>query len=146
VAGSFIFNALIALSRIPDFAAAFIAGLPVPPIGILIAILLFFLILGCFMSGIAILFLTMPTIFPITVAMGWDPIWFGILFIHVYEIGMLTPPFGITLFATKSAVPDVSMGDIIWGILPFVLADLIVLSILITFPQIALFLPSTMMK
>lgn len=144
--GAFVYNALFAYSRIPDMGAEFISGLPVPPIGILIAIMIFYIILGTFMDGVAILFLTMPTIFPITVAMGWNPIWFGILFIHVYEVGMITPPFGITLFATKSAIPTASMEEMIRGIVPFLVADMVSLALLISFPAIALFLPSVMIK
>lgn len=142
--GAFLFNALFALTRLPQMSANFISALPVSPIGILIAIMVFYIILGTFMDPIAMLFLTMPTIFPIAVAMGWNPIWFGILFIHVYEIGMITPPFGLTLFATKAVVPDVSMEDIIRGIVPFLLADIVVLALFITFPDIILFLPNTM--
>lgn len=144
VVGAFIFNGMVAISRIPDISAELIAGLPIPPLGILIVILFFFLLLGTFMDGIAMMFLTMPTIYPIVVAMGWDPIWFGILFIHVYEMGMITPPFGLTLFATQAVVPDAKTKDIMYGRVPFIISDLCVLTLLISFPKIATFLPSLM--
>lgn len=145
VAGSFIFNAMLAVSRIPNIGAEFIAGLPFPSIWILITIMIFYILLGTFMDGLAILFLTMPTVLPIVLAMGWNPIWFGILFVHVDEVGQITPPFGITLFATKSVLPDVSMADIMRGVMPFLMADSVVLALLIAFPQIILFLPNTIM-
>ena len=106
--------------------------------------MIFYIILGCFMDGIAILFLTMPTIFPIVVKMGWNPIWFGILFIAVYEMGMITPPFGITLFAVQAVVPYVETREIILGRVPFIISDACSLAILLLFPQIATFLPSLM--
>ena len=143
-AGAFIYNALVAVSRIPDMSAEFISSLPLPSIGILIAIMIFYLILGTFMDGAAILFLTMPTIFPIVVSMGWDPIWFGILFIHVYEMGMITPPFGLTLFACEAVLPNVNAREIMIGRVPFIFSDLCVLTILICFPQIALLIPGLM--
>lgn len=143
-AGAFIYNALIAVSRVPDVSADFISSLPLPSMGILIAIMIFYIILGTFMDGIAILFLTMPTIFPIVISMGWNPIWFGILFIHVYEMGMITPPFGLTLFACQAVLPHVDSRTIMYGRIPFIISDICVLSILLTFPQIATFLPSLM--
>lgn len=143
-AGAFVYNALIAVSRIPNMSADFISSLPLPGIGILIAIMIFYLMLGTFMDGAAILFLTMPTIFPIALSMGWDPIWFGILFIHVYEMGMITPPFGITLFACQAVLPHVDSRAIMLGRVPFIISDLLVLATLIAFPQISLFLPGLM--
>lgn len=125
-------------------SAEFISSLPLPSIGILIVIMIFYLMLGTFMDGVAILFLTMPTIFPIVISMGWDPIWFGILFIHVYEMGMITPPFGLTLFACQAVLPHVDSRAIMLGRVPFIISDVCVLAILISFPQIALVLPSLM--
>ena len=142
--GAFIYNGLIAVSQLPDVSAAFISSLPLPSMGILISIMIFYLILGTFMDGIAILFLTMPTIFPIAVSMGWDTIWFGILFIHVYEMGMITPPFGLTLFACQAVLPSVDSKAIMYGRIPFIFSDICVLALLLSFPQIATFLPSLM--
>ena len=144
VVGAFLFNQMLVISHIPDMSTLFIAGLAVPPMVILIGFMILFLILGCFMSGIAIMYLCMPTVYPITIAMGWNPIWFGIIFISVYEIGMITPPFGITLFAAKAAIGDISMETIIRGIGWFLVCDMVRVALLIAFPQIALFLPSTM--
>jgi len=144
VVGAFLFNQMLVISHIPDMSTLFIAGLAVPPMVILIGFMILFLILGCFMSGIAIMYLCIPTVYPITIAMGWDPIWFGIIFISVYEIGMITPPFGITLFAAKAAIGDISMETIIRGIGWFLVCDMVRVALLIAFPQIALFLPSTM--
>ncbi len=144
IVGSFLFTYMFAASRVPVLGAEWVGGMEWPPMMILLLILAFYIFLGTFMPPVAMLFLTMPTIFPITVALEWDAIWFGILIIHVIEMGMITPPFGLTLFATKAVVTDVSMKDIIKGVIPFFYANLVVLAILITFPIIATYLPGTM--
>jgi C4-dicarboxylate transporter DctM subunit len=144
IACAFIFNSMVAVSQLHQLAVTFVTGLPIPPLGILICIMVLFLILGTFMSGLAILFLTMPVLFPVVLSMGWNPIWFGCLFVQIHEMGMITPPFGITLFAVRASLPEISMQDILKGILPFNIADCIVLGLMIAFPQISLFLPNTM--
>ena len=144
IACAFIFNSMVAVTQLHMMAVEFVTALPIPPMGILICIMVLFLILGTFMSGLAILFLTMPVLFPVVISMGWHPIWFGCLFVQIHEMGMITPPFGITLFAVRASLPDVSMQDILRGILPFNIADCIVLGLMIAFPQISLFLPNAM--
>ncbi|MFH1651930.1 MAG: TRAP transporter large permease subunit [Chloroflexota bacterium] len=142
--GALIFNNLLAVSRIPAIAADYISALPVPPLVVLLAIMAMYIFLGMFMEGPSMLFLTMPTIFPIAQAMGWNPIWFGILYMMIAEVGMITPPVGATLFGTKSSLPDVTMAEIYRGIIPFFFADIVVLALLIAFPQISLLLPGLM--
>jgi tripartite ATP-independent transporter DctM subunit len=144
VVGAFIFQKMLAVSTIPVISAEFVANLPIPPIGILITIMLFYIMLGTFMDGPAQLFLTMPAIFPIVQTMGWNPVWFGILYMMVSEMGMITPPSGATIFGTKSVLPDVNLMDIYRGVIPFFLADLVILAILIAFPMITLLIPNIM--
>ena len=88
--------------------------------------------------------LTLPIIFPTILSMGYDPIWFGIIMVVLVEIAAITPPFAINVFVMKSALPDVPTGTIIRAIMPFILAYIPMLAILIAFPQIALFLPNRM--
>lgn len=140
--GSFLYNTLLTYSRLPNMAVELLTGLSIPPAGILAGILILWLILGCIMPPLAVLFLTMPAVFPLTVAMDWNPIWFGILYVATTEIGCITPPFGLTLFAAKASLPDVSMDTIIRGSLPFLIPEMVVLVLLVIFPQIALFLPN----
>lgn len=144
VMGAFMFNYQFAVSRLPFIAADYIAALPYSPIVILLAIMLLYIILGAFLDTAAMLFLTLPLIFPIVTALGFNSIWFGILIVQNCEIGMITPPFGLTLFATKSVIPGMSTTDIIRGAMPFLLPLMVQLALLIAFPQIALFLPSLM--
>lgn len=144
IIGAFLFSYQFGITRIPMVTADFIGGLSVPPIVILVLIMIMYIVLGTFMDTLAMLFLTLPIIFPSTQVIGLNPIWFGILVVHVCELGMITPPFGVTLFAIKAAIPDLDTGTLFRGIVPFFFADIVTLIILILFPQIALFIPNLM--
>ncbi|MBI2491073.1 MAG: TRAP transporter large permease [Candidatus Rokubacteria bacterium] len=142
---AFIFGYFMAVTLLPQKLAALLTSLPLPPLGVLVAIMIVYIVLGAFMDMLSIMFLTVPVIFPTILALGFDPIWFGVLMVMVIEMGMVTPPFGINLFVVKGTVPDVSLNDIIAGIGPFVVAQAVTLALYIAFPQIALFLPNTML-
>ncbi len=121
-----------------------IISMPVPPLVILLAILLMYIILGCFMSGLPVIVMTLPITFPIIMALGYDPIWFGIIIVMLNETGMLTPPVGVLLYALHGLQPDRPFSEVAWGVIPFVLVILVAMVILIAFPQIAIWLPSLM--
>ena len=89
--------------------------------------------------------LTLPIIFPAIVSLGFDPIWFGILLIYLSELAMITPPFGLHLFVLKGIFQDAEMNEVIFGAVPFIMAAVVILFILIAFPEIALWLPSQML-
>ncbi|MCJ7593646.1 MAG: TRAP transporter large permease subunit, partial [Desulfobacterales bacterium] len=117
-------------------------GLPLPPILIVVTMQLVLLIMGCFMDLFSIMMITVPIFFPIIKFLGFDPLWFGILFLLNMEIGPQTPPFGLELFVMKGvAPPDISMGDIYKAALPFILIDIFMLGLMILFPGLALWLP-----
>jgi len=114
--------------------------------GFLVLMVLMYLVLGMFIDPLSMLVMTVPFIFPVVVGYGLDPIWFGIVLTKLIEIAVITPPVGLNLFAVVSASEGrVSIGDMYFGILPFVALELVVLLALILFPQISLFLPQTMM-
>ncbi len=138
------FGNFLALSRLPIVIADFITKLPVPPIGIVIFIMLVYIPLGCVMEVIAMLALTIPIFFPIIVALGFDPIWFGVLVTLVSELAMITPPVGLIVYAVKGVIPDMTMPEIFAGVMPFVLTMIAVLFVLIFFPQISLYLVGLM--
>jgi tripartite ATP-independent transporter DctM subunit len=142
---AFIFGYFMAVTLLPQKLAAWLTSLPIPGLGIIIVIMLVYVILGAFMDMLSVMFITVPIIFPTIVALGFNPIWFGILMVQVIEMGMITPPFGINLFVMKGTVPDVPFNEIIAGIWPFVVAQLVTLGFLIAFPDIALFLPDKML-
>ena len=92
------------------------------------------------------LLLTLPVIFPAVVALGYDPIWFGIILVKLVEIGLVTPPIGLNCFVVKGAYPDIAIEDVFRGIWPFVLADLILIAVLVAQPGIVTFLPNAILN
>lgn len=137
-------NPFLALSQIPDALGAFLNSVSHSPLVVLSLILLTYMILGCFMEGFAMLVLSMPIFFPVIQQLGLDPIWFGVLVVLTLEMGLISPPVGVNVFIVKSVAPKVPLGDIFRGVVPFWIAMLVTLAILVAFPQIALYLPNTM--
>jgi tripartite ATP-independent transporter DctM subunit len=144
IVGILIFVRFLAITRVPYDIGEFLAGLPVPPVVILIGILLLYLVLGAFMDAIGMLLLTLPIIFPLSQSLGFDPIWFGILVVIMCEIGLLTPPVGLNIYVVKGVAPHIPLEDMFRGVIPFVLTMFVVIALLVAFPQIVLFLPNTM--
>ncbi|MWD27153.1 TRAP transporter large permease subunit [Aquicoccus sp. SCR17] len=139
-------NPFLALSHIPDYIGTVLEGLPFPAVGILIVILLCYLVLGCFLEGFAMLVLSMPIFFPVITDLGLDPIWFGVLVVLTLEMGLISPPVGVNVFIVKSVARDVPLGRIFAGVIPFWIAMVVTLGLLIAFPQISLVLPNTMIN
>jgi len=122
---------------------SYITGLEVSPWIVLIMMQLSFFVLGMFMDDIAILFLCMPIYIPIIKALGFDPVWFAILYVVNMQMAFLTPPYGVNLFYMKAVAPkSVSIGDIYLSVIPFVAIQLFGLILLMLFPQLVLFLPN----
>lgn len=144
IIGAMIFSTFLTVSTIPSGLAASVAGLPVPPIVILLAVLLFYIILGAFMDIISGLLLTLPVTFPLVMDLGYGPIWFGVMTVLIFEIGLVTPPVGLNVFVVQGVAPDVPIFTIFRGIIPFFFAMLFCVALLIVFPKIATFLPSVM--
>jgi C4-dicarboxylate transporter DctM subunit len=145
IACSFIFSYFLSISRIPFNISEFLTQLPVSPLAILIGVMVFYLFLGMFIDMVAGMFITLPIIFPAMVSLGFDPIWFGVLIVMQCEIALITPPFGINLFIVRGVIEDVELMDVIRGVIPYLLVDIIVLALYVAFPQIALFLPQRML-
>ena len=142
--GAHIFIPFMALSGIPRDLAGFLIGLNLGDLGILVVILASYVVLGTFLEGFAILVLTLPIVFPLIVELGYSPIWFGVVMVIVLEMGLISPPVGVNVFVVKGIAEDVPMRKIFVGILPFWLAMIVALAILVAVPEIALFLPNTM--
>ena len=106
--------------------------------------MLMYLVLGCLMDALAMIILTVPIIFPVIIALGFDPIWFGVLIVMTVELGLIHPPVGMNIFVIKSVVEDVKISTIFYGVLPFIVTDSCALQSLIVFPIIALYLPKHM--
>lgn len=142
--GAHVFSPFLALSQIPQALSDILLGLDIGRIGVLLIILAAYIVLGTFLEGFAMLVLSLPIIFPLIVELGFDPIWFGVVVVITLEMGLISPPVGVNVFVVKSMAEDVPMQQIFWGILPFWLAMLACLIVLIIFPEIATFLPNTM--
>jgi TRAP-type mannitol/chloroaromatic compound transport system permease large subunit len=111
--------------------------------GALAFMLFVLLLLGMVLDPVGIMLITLPVFLPVVKSYGWDSIWFGVIFIIMMEIGYMTPPFGFNLFYLKAvAPPEVTMGDIYWSVIPYVLVTFVGVFILIIFPEIALYFPN----
>jgi C4-dicarboxylate transporter DctM subunit len=139
--GALIFNAFLARSTIPMELAGWVSGLGLPPVSVMVIIIVVYLILGCFIDAMSMILLTIPIFFPVARALGFDPIWFGIIIVLVVEMAMITPPVGMNVYVISGITRDVPMGTIFKGIIPFVIIEACFVALLITFPQIVLFLP-----
>lgn len=112
----------------------FMSDLGLSPIWTLFAVIVFYIILGCFMETLSMMIATIPIIAPIVFAAGFDPIWYGVVMMILVELAMITPPIGINLYVVQGIRPTGGIGDVIVGTLPFVLAMFVMLALLIVFP------------
>ena len=142
--GAKLFTPFLAITDIPASLAALLKDLEMPRLGVLAIILFVYVILGMFLEGFSMLVITLPIVFPIIKTLGYDPIWFGVIIVIVLEMGLISPPVGINVFVVKGIAKDVPMGQIFVGILPFWAAMIVCTIILIAYPEIALYLPNTM--
>ncbi|NEW89236.1 TRAP transporter permease [Rhodopseudomonas sp. WA056] len=142
--GAICFGYFLTITQTPQHITEFLTGLGIGPYGVLALILVMYLVLGCVMDAMAMVILTVPIVFPLITALGFDPIWFGIVIVMTVELGLISPPVGMNVFVIKSVIKDVSMSTVFKGVAPFVITDLIRLMILIAFPIIAVWLPMRM--
>jgi C4-dicarboxylate transporter DctM subunit len=142
VAGAIVFGHFMAVTGMPAFISDFVGNLPIHPLAVMGLIVLMYLIAGCFMDSLALIMLTVPILFPLVIKLGFDPIWFGVIIVLVTDMGVITPPVGINVFIIKGVAPEVPLGKIFKGTLPF-LGGMIVMTILVMFfPLLATWLPS----
>jgi len=142
--GALIFGYFLSVSRLPYELADAVSALPVNRYVVLIIILIFYLFLGAVMDSLAMMLLTVPIFFPLILAMDFDPIWFGIIIVRVCEIGLITPPVGLNVYIIRGVAGEVPMQTIFRGIVPFLIADICHVALLVTVPQLSLFLPGFM--
>ncbi|WP_370231095.1 TRAP transporter large permease [Salipiger bermudensis] len=137
-------NPFIALSHLPAEVSRMLVAFDLGTYGTLILILAIYLVLGCFLEGMAMLVLTLPIFMPVILSLGIDPIWFGVLVVLTLEMGLISPPVGINVFIVKSVARDVPLSEIFWGVIPFWCAMLLTLGLLVALPQLSLWLPGMM--
>jgi C4-dicarboxylate transporter DctM subunit len=145
--GALIFNVFVAASTIPYVLSEFIGNMALPPMAILIMVLVLYFFLGCFLDVAAMTVLTIPIFFPLVVDLGFNPIWFGIVFVRMAEIAMITPPIGMNTFVIAGVVRgmDIEMETVFKGIIPFLVADFLHITLLILVPPLTLYLVGLMM-
>src|SRR3970040_1360508 len=142
--GVLIFVRFLGFAGLPEAFAQWVVSLDVPPIMVMICILLFYVILGMFMDAIGMLLLTLPVVYPAVIALGYDPIWFGIVVVKMAEICLITPPIGLNCFVVNGVRPDIPLTTVFRGIMPFFVADVVTVGLFLAFPQIILCVPQLM--
>jgi tripartite ATP-independent transporter DctM subunit len=142
--GVLVFVRFLGFAGLPEAFASWVTTLPLPPVLIIIGILLFYVVLGMFMDAIGMLLLTLPVVYPAVIALGYDPIWFGIVVVKMAEICLITPPIGLNCFVVNGVRPDIPLTDVFKGIAPFFLADVATVGVFLAFPEVITWLPRTM--
>ena len=142
--GTLVLNQFINVSGLPRAVMDTIEYFGIGPAGTMALICVIYLLLGIVVEGIGMIFLTVPLFLPVVQAMGFDLIWFGVIVVIAVEISLIHPPIGLNAFLMKTLAPEVPLGVIFRGLAPFVVAQIVVLLLIMMFPQIALFLPSLM--
>jgi tripartite ATP-independent transporter DctM subunit len=140
--GVLIFVRFLGFAGLPEAFAEWLIGLPFPPVVIMIGILLGYAVLGMFMDAIGMLLLTLPVVYPAVIALGYDPIWFGIIVVKMCEVCLITPPVGLNCYVVAAVRPDIPLGDVFRGIFPFFLADAATIGLFLAFPEIVTWLPN----
>lgn len=142
--GAAIFNFFIETTQLPQLLVQAVNTSGLPALAIIILIIACYVVLGCFMDALSMILLTVPFVFPVVKALGFDPLWFGIIIVSVTEIGLITPPIGMNLFVIVGVAKDLKSSSVIRGVVPFIICDIVRVILLVAFPIICTWLPSTM--
>jgi tripartite ATP-independent transporter DctM subunit len=142
--GALMFSEFVNITTMPADLKAFVTRFELSPMLVVAAISAIYVLLGTAMEELSMVLLTIPVFFPVVVHLGFDPIWFGIIIITVVEIGLISPPVGMNIFVLKTLLPEVPTGTVFSGVMPFMVADVVRLAILLLFPWLSLWLPSLM--
>ncbi len=142
IAGATIFGKFMAITTIPSMLAFWVAELAWPPFWVMVVICLMFFVAGCFIDAMALIMITIPIIYPVVLDLGYNPVWFGVVIVLISQIAVITPPVGVNVFVTKGIVPDIPIETIFRGTLPFLLALIFMLALVILFPNLVLILPN----
>ena len=142
--GAFIFNYFCAASRLPTVLAQWVAGMALPPEGIMVVVIVIYLVLGCLMDAPSIQMLTTPIFYPVVMSLGFDPIWFGVIQCRLLEVGLITPPMGMNVYVVAGLDKSIPMTTVFRGISWFLIMDVVTLAMFVVWPRIITFLPSLM--
>jgi tripartite ATP-independent transporter DctM subunit len=142
--GAMILGKFLAVTRLPFDLVEIVMNLNVNRYVVLFFIIVVYLMLGAIMDTFSVMVLTIPIVFPVVTALGFNPIWYGVVVTRLFEVGALTPPFGINVFVLKSVAKDIPIETMFKGVTPFFISDIIGIVVLVIFPEIATFLPDLM--
>jgi len=144
IIGADLFGYFMALSQTPLALAAWLVSLKVGPVVVIWIVIVVYLVLGCLMDELAMILLTVPIFFPVVTALGFDPIWFGVMIVAVVQFGLIAPPVALNVFVIAGIAKDVPIATIFRGIMPFLAAMIILMILLTAWPDLALILPRHM--
>ena len=142
--GALIFSNFIEAAGLPTALSGWIRSLDASPVAVVLIILAIYLVLGCALESLSMMLLTVPIFFPIVTSLGIDPIWFGIFVVAATEISLITPPVGLNIFVIRAMAPEVRLATIIRGVVPFIVAEIVFVLLLVFIPELATTLPSLM--
>jgi len=138
VVGSTIFSYFVVQTAIAQNLVGWIRGTGLSATSVMVLLVIVYIFLGCFLEGIGMVLVTVPVFLPLVTANGYDPVWFGVLLVIVVEIGLIHPPIGMNLFVIRAQSPEISLRDMYSGVLPFLFAPLLLIALLILYPDLAL--------
>ncbi len=141
-----VFGRFLGITGLPSAVATLAIEAPFPPTVVLVVILIVYLILGLFIDALALILLTTPIFYPVALALGYDPIWFGVIVVLALGMGVITPPVGANVYVVAGVAKDIDVMQIFRGIWPFLIAIFLCIALLFAFPEIALYLPELAMK
>jgi tripartite ATP-independent transporter DctM subunit len=145
IAAAFILNLTISLTGVAEVMTKWVTSLGLSSTGLILGLILFYLLLGMFMDVLSMMVATIPVTYPIAIALGIDPIWFGIFIILMCELGLITPPVGMNLFVVHGIRSDSgTISDVMWGALPYAIIIILFTLLLMVFPQLVTWLPGKM--
>jgi tripartite ATP-independent transporter DctM subunit len=142
--GALLFGYFLVQARLPAALVEWVQGLGIQPLAVMLILVAFYVVLGCFLESITMLLITVPVFLPLVVSLGYDPIWFGVFLVVLIEVGLITPPVGMNLFVLQSQLPDTRLGVVYRGVLPFLLANAALIALLLALPGLALWLPEVL--
>jgi tripartite ATP-independent transporter DctM subunit len=144
--GALVLTQFVNISGMSETVLDFIRHLDASPIEIVLCIMVFYVLLGIFIEGFALIFLTVPIFVPIVQALGFDLVWWGVALVITVEMSVVHPPLGLNIYVLKSILPEVPLKEIFKGVIPFFLSDFVRLGLVIAFPALALTLPRLLLR
>jgi C4-dicarboxylate transporter DctM subunit len=142
VIGAYVLNFVLTAAGVSGALRDFLEQLGLGPLETLLVIILMYIVLGFFIETLSLMVATIPIVVPIIIQLGYDPLWFGILMIMLVEMALITPPVGLNLYVVQAARKSGNFSDVMIGVIPYAVAMLIMVALLVMFPSIALYLPN----